>query len=287
MPASSTLLRLEGRDALAVLQRISTQKLDDLAAGEARVTLFCDYRGRLLHLAFVGRTEDAVWLARDDAPGAPLAEHIARHVFREDVRITDLSETHPVTPDVMGGGDIEESARQFEARPDQASTGWITVTTGTPTRIVVESAGALDLTGRAAIPDAELRRIETAGPRHGHEVSEEFTPFEVGLHDEVHLSKGCFTGQEVLLRLVTYGGQRRRLARVAGNEPVPAVPADLLRDGTRVGRLTSSIARGQTWIGLAVVLKEITGPEGVSVGGDAILFGLDPVAELRPRGLPA
>jgi len=86
--AFGTLLRLEGKDALPLLHRISTQKLDDLAPGRARATLFCDYRGRLLHRAWVAVTSDrAVWLLRDDAPTLALNDFLERFVFREDVRL--------------------------------------------------------------------------------------------------------------------------------------------------------------------------------------------------------
>src|SRR5262245_37364328 len=87
---SSTLLRLEGRDALELLHRISTQFLSDLAPGQARFTLFCDFRGRLEHRALVAVTADrAVWLLRDDAPAGPLAAYVERYIFREDVRMAE------------------------------------------------------------------------------------------------------------------------------------------------------------------------------------------------------
>src|SRR5712692_4942056 len=93
----SSALRLAGRDVLALLHRISTNALLDLAQGEARATLFCDFRGRLLHRAVVYLDRDgAGWLLRDDAPGAPLGAFVDRHVFREDVRIEDRSATLPV-----------------------------------------------------------------------------------------------------------------------------------------------------------------------------------------------
>src|SRR4030095_11130337 len=88
----STVLRLEGRDALTVLHAISTNALADLQPGGARATLFCDFRGRLQHRAVVAMTSDrAVWLLRDDASAGPLAAFIDRHVFREDLRVEDRS----------------------------------------------------------------------------------------------------------------------------------------------------------------------------------------------------
>src|SRR5262249_34941253 len=85
--ATGALLRLEGRDALGLLHRISTQSLDDLGPGQARSTLFCDNPGRLLHRACVAVPRArGVWLLRDDAPTLPLHDFIERFVFREDVR---------------------------------------------------------------------------------------------------------------------------------------------------------------------------------------------------------
>src|SRR5437773_804079 len=89
-PRASSVLRLEGRDALDLLHRISTQFLLGLAPGECRAAPFCDFRGRLLHRAAVAATRDgALWLLRDDAPGGELAAFVERSVFREDVRIAD------------------------------------------------------------------------------------------------------------------------------------------------------------------------------------------------------
>src|SRR6185503_7781797 len=111
--AATTVLRITGEDALDVLHRISTQSLTDLALVQARATLFSDFRGRLLHRAVVARTRDgAVWLLRDDAPGAELRAHVDRHVFRERVALEPPSATWVVRP-VTGGfghppGHVEE-----------------------------------------------------------------------------------------------------------------------------------------------------------------------------------
>src|SRR5213592_566407 len=101
----TTALRLAGRDALALLHRISTNALADLTPGQCRATLFCDFRGRLLHRAVVGAGSDgALWLIRDDAPGAELAAFLDRHVFRDDVRIEDRSHELPVRRADAGAG---------------------------------------------------------------------------------------------------------------------------------------------------------------------------------------
>ena len=236
---TSTALRLSGRDALAVLHRISTQFLSDLGAGEQRFTLFCDFRGRLLHRALVSRLADqSIWLLRDDAPGAELAAFVDAHVFREEVRIEDLSD------------------RRHEF--------------GFP-------AAATD----------ERARIEAGRPRHGHEIREEFTPFEVGLAREVHLNKGCFTGQEALMRLVTYDSVRRRLARVSGAGSTPSTPAPLRLAGDRAGVVTSALAVEDGWIGLAPLTSAAGAPGATPALEDGSpITAVFPFPIERPLGLP-
>ena len=245
---ASTALRLEGRDALAVLHRISTQFLSDLRPGGVRATLFCDFRGRLLHRAVVARAADgALWLLRDDAASDSLAAYVDRHVFREDVRIQDRSDglavwvpPHEVA---LVAGTLRERG-------------------GVPEAVRVDDGTSLSLgpPPGEAVADARAR-IEAGRAGHGHEITEEFTPYEVGLAHEVHLDKGCFTGQEALQRLVTYRSVRRRLARVEGRGAAPAAPADISSLGERVGRLTRAVAAPSPeahdrWIGLAVLRHE-------------------------------
>ena len=273
--SSSTTLRLVGADALALLHRISTNAVGELAPGQVRATLFCDFRGRLLHRAVVGVTADrAVWLVRDDAPGAPLAEFLDRHVFRDDVRIDDRS----ASLQVRLADDAAEPA-----------LGTLVERDGIPVALHVGDGEILIVGGNAGSiandPASERRRILAGRPAHGHEIVETFTPFEVGLAHEVHLDKGCFTGQETLMRLITYRSVRRRLARVDGPGAAPSVPTDLHADGQPAGVLTSAVSDGNRWIGLAVLRSEVCdAPVPLALPGDATTAPPEPLPPTRPQG---
>lgn len=279
-PTLSTLLRLTGRDALDLLHRISTQSLEDLGAGEQRATLFCDFRARLLFRAHVARLhDDSVWLVHELAPGAALAAHLDRHIFREDVKVEDWSDRLTVR------GRIHSPARVGAP---------VLVVDDLPGRLVVADGVALEILPAGVAPLTafqlqtwELSRIATGRPRHGHEISDAFHPFEVGLWDDVHLSKGCYTGQEVLQRLVTYRSVRRHLARVAAAGAPPATPVAVCVGDERVGTVTSAIAAGTGWAGLAVLGDRAfeSGAE-VSVEDGAALSEIAPFAARPPRGLP-
>ena len=241
--AERTALRMTGRDCLGLLHRVSTNALLDLAPGTARATLFCDFRGRLLHRAHVLHAPGGeVWLLRDDAGAAALAAFVDRHVFREDVTLDDRS----------------------------AEFGW------TVDGIAWDQ------------PRAEHERIALGLPRHGAEIAESFNPYEVNLAHEVHLAKGCYTGQEALQRLVTYDSVRRRLVRFAGEGPPPS-PQEVRNAegdaGRAAGVLTSAAAApGGGWVALASVRKDAAGALRLADGtplGDPLEF-----AETRPQGRP-
>jgi folate-binding protein YgfZ len=234
-PLDATTLRLTGRDALSLLHRISTQALLDLPSGEDRATLFCDFRGRLLHRAVVSIADDGAVSLRSQTPAAELAAFLDRHIFRDDVAIEDRSDATDAEPSAAG----------------------------------------------------ERERIRAGAARRGHEIAEAFNPYEVGLAADVHLDKGCYTGQEALQRLITYGSVRRELARVSGAGAAPTIPADVTRAGEKVGVLTSAAPEESGgWIGLAVIRKQLVSEatRDLEVAGASIT--LEPLPAACPVGLP-
>jgi hypothetical protein len=272
---ASTVLRLEGRDVLDLLHRISTRKLLDLAPGQCRAAPFCDFRGRLLHRAVVAAAGDgALWLLRDDAPGAELAAFVDGHVFREDVRIEDLGARWSACA-ATGGGALAEG--ELELRE------------GAPMRAQLAPDWALVLVpaGAPCAAEDERARIRAGRPRHGHEIHPDFNPFEVGLAHEVHLAKGCYPGQEALMRLVTYRSVRRRLVRLGGSGPAPVAPGEVRAQGAAAGRLTSVAEDGAGgWLALAVLRHEACSP-GVrlEIEGAGAVLTPEPFELSQPLGL--
>src|SRR5262252_550824 len=121
--APTTALRLTGRDTLSLLHRVTSNALDDLEPGEARATLWCDFRGRLQQRAIVAVTSDgAVWLLRADAPGVELAAEVDKSIFRDDVRVEELSGAHSY---VLARGTTGETGVLEETNgvPATVSTG--------------------------------------------------------------------------------------------------------------------------------------------------------------------
>ncbi len=131
----------------------------------------------------------------------------------------------------------------------------------------------------------EALRLEAGRPAFGAELTEEFIPVEAGVHQRaIDYSKGCYTGQEVIIRLRDRGRVNRHLRRLRLPEgPTPAADTELWRvDGEKVvGRITSAVASPREGVlALGYVRREIDPGDrvriGASDGPEAQVEALDP-----------
>jgi folate-binding protein YgfZ len=135
----------------------------------------------------------------------------------------------------------------------------------------------------------ETLRIEEGRPRYGRELTEETIPTEAfestGLMSRaISFHKGCYTGQEVIVRIAHRGHVNRNLrGLLLGEAPAPAASAPLFHPetGKEIGWVTSSAhspRAGQT-VALAFVRREL-GP------GDRVRVGAADGAEATVSSLP-
>jgi folate-binding protein YgfZ len=121
----------------------------------------------------------------------------------------------------------------------------------------------------------EAVRIECGVPAMAAELTEDTIPAEVGqwvIDQSVSFTKGCYTGQELVARIDSRGGNVPRPVRgvvldgVAPDAPIPPVGASVLVDGDEVGRLTS-VARSPELgiVALAPVARKVEPPADVVV----------------------
>ncbi|HJV09790.1 MAG TPA: glycine cleavage T C-terminal barrel domain-containing protein [Acidimicrobiales bacterium] len=118
----------------------------------------------------------------------------------------------------------------------------------------------------------EAVRIEAGIPVMGRELDEGTIPAEAGVVDmSVSFTKGCYTGQELVARIDSRGGNvpRRLRGVVVGEGPAP-VGAAVMADGKEAGRLTSvaySPGLGAT-VALAYIRRAVEPPAEVVVEWD-------------------
>lgn len=141
-----------------------------------------------------------------------------------------------------------------------------------------------------ALDAYEAVRIECGVPAMGAELTDETIPAEVGqwvIDQSVSFSKGCYTGQELVARIDSRGGNVPRPVRglvldgVGPDAPIPPVGAAVIADGDEVGRLTS-VARSPELgvVALGPIARKVDPP------ADAVVRWADGEAQATVRELP-
>jgi len=226
-------VRVAGPDAADYLQRMVSNDVEALAAGEACPALLLTAKARVI--------APLVVLRRGDEDFLLLTEPGLGEVVRGQLTRMRLRARCEIEPEEHGSVLVFGGADGF-------ATDW-------PGAREVLDAGLEPTLGEEEL---ELRRIESAVPRWEREIDDRILPAEAGL-DETHVSfsKGCYPGQEPVARLHFRGHPNRRL-RVVELGEVPEYDAPLLHDGREVGRVTSAVSRGDgTVAALAYVRTEV------------------------------
>jgi glycine cleavage system aminomethyltransferase T/glycine/D-amino acid oxidase-like deaminating enzyme len=285
-------LRLEGPDALAVLQRLCANDVD-VPSGRLVYTQMLNARGGIeADLTVTRLSAQAFFIVTGAAAATHNTHWIARHIGAARAALTDVTSGQAVLG-VMGLRSRELLARLTDAdlsnvafpfltsreiwlgsAPVRASRVTYVGELGWELYVPTELAAGVYDSVVAAGEDLELRhagyhamdslRIEKAYRSWGHDVGGEDTPFEAGLGFAVRLDKrASFTGRDALL---AQQGKplARRLAVFMLDDPEPLLYHDepIWRNGALVGRITSG-AYGHT-VGRAVGLGWIACPDGVT-----------------------
>jgi folate-binding protein YgfZ len=141
--------------------------------------------------------------------------------------------------------------------------------------VVARLSDALGTLGvvRLSTHAAEVARVAAGEPAWGREITGDYFPMEVGLDDAIDYTKGCFLGQEPIVRIRDRGHVNWRLVRLDLGPPgnpaaggyAPA-PGDRLETDAKAkaGRLTS-VARLPDGKGVALALVHVSIPPGAEV----------------------
>jgi folate-binding protein YgfZ len=224
-------VRVSGRDAARLLQNVVTSDIDALAVGEGQYGLALTPKGRPVADAWIVRAADDVFVcACETVAQADLEAMLRRY------RLASRADIAGVT------GELTLLERPLAA----AGEGWHAGPLGALLLAAPEQARAAwdAATAEGAVPiGAETRetlRIERGLPRFGIDFDASNLPAEAGVVERaISFTKGCYIGQEPIVRLAHRGHANRELRRLHLDES-PELPATLQEGEREVGRLTSS-----------------------------------------------
>lgn len=251
-------LKVSGDDALDLLNRLSTNKLDDLAIDAVMGAVLTTNKGRIIDLLFALRQVDYLLLLTAPETRRRVAEWIDFYTFVEDVTVEDATDDTTMFS-LMGDGATDALPSLSDLPPYGSAALDVDRVAALALRTDFAGARAYDLiapasdaqrlwdglTDRGATPvgyaASELLRIERGIPLQGRELTEDYNPLEANLWDFISFNKGCYIGQEVVARLNAYDKVQRHLARLSweDGDVHPAQGDALCADGRRIGALTS------------------------------------------------
>ncbi len=277
-----SVLAVSGEDRLSWLDSLTSQALTGLTPGESTELLVLDPQGHVEHAASVIDDGETTWLIVDSPDAEGLLSWLRKMRFRLRVDPRDASDEYAV----FGGASVAMAAIAPAAPaglPLVWTDPWPGISPGGYGYAAVEphpgglrdwaeaivtreeeqriadaaTAGGIALAGSVA---ADALRVAAWRPRWSAEVDERVLPHELDwIRTAVHLTKGCYRGQETVAKVHNLGHPPRRLValQLDGSDSVlPVHGAAVHAAGVVVGAVTSAALHFEDGpIALAVVRR--------------------------------
>ena len=290
-------IAVAGKDRASFLQGLLTNDIQALTPGSGCYAAWLTPQGRMITDMHVLESGDMILL---DVP-AELAETILQKLdqflFSEDVQLASLSDTlrglwihGPGAGTILGTAldappldswaNYQHARFSFGdepvvvARIDQLGVpgfcAFIAANQVDALDTALRQGGALTVERDAL----DAMRIEAGYPVFGVDMTAETIPLEAGIENRaVSFTKGCYVGQEVVIRVLHRGGGRvaRKLVALRFEGDITSTGTKLTADGRDVGFITSAGASPRLGsIGLGYVHRDFTAPgTQVTVAGQA------------------
>jgi folate-binding protein YgfZ len=234
--ADRGVLAVSGADRATWLQGLLTNDLEALKDGEVQYSAYLTPQGRMITDMHVAPRDNRILLDVPLTLAATLRDKLDSLIFSENAQVTD------------------ESARL---------SVWTVIRRDDFVTVIDDSlpdefAGLVEIN----LDTFEVIRIERGVPRFLADMNDDTIPLEAGIEDRaISFTKGCYVGQEVIVRVTHRGGGRvaKKLVRWIADPsadivPLPesrifssnpstspsAGPSTSLRASKDIGRVTSA-----------------------------------------------
>jgi folate-binding protein YgfZ len=262
------LLELRGGERLRWLNGQITNDVKALPAGAGLLAAALTVKGHILSDLAVYGLDDSVWidLNRDRAPMVRSA--FDRHIIADAVAVANVSDRYArlmvvgpeafhllaaaAGPAVAGLATWHHAEARIGGVPVQViASNWLKIP-GFDLVVPVGDAGeiwrALFDLGRSGglrpvgMTVLDTLRVEAGWPWFGVDFDEQSLLRESLTPEHVSFSKGCYVGQEVVIRVEHQGHLNKRLCGLlVSGQAIPARGAAILSDGRKMGVVTSAV----------------------------------------------
>lgn len=257
------VIEVTGRDRARFLHALLSNDVKALAPGQGCAAALLDPHGKVQVVVAVWVLEDRILLVTPPSTAAATLEALDRYLFAEKVELRDASDETarlllagpqaPALAERLTGvrppetpwasvparlGDVDGRLVAGAGESGEREV-WLVVPAAAGTRAwdAARAAGARPV-GLVAL---ESLRLEAGVPRFGHDVDDSVLLPEIPSEHLVSHTKGCYPGQEVVVRIRDRGHVNRLLrGLLLEGERVPAPGARVEVDGAPVGQVTSA-----------------------------------------------
>lgn len=268
------VVTVTGPDRLSWLTTLSSQELSNLAPHTSTELLLLSVQGRIEYDAKVVDDGEATWLIVETSEAAPMAEWLNSMKFMLRVDVQDISNDWAVLGSVAEFPEWEQFLSWTDPWPHVSAGGYSYAALPEhehpgldrdwheyllPANALVAKVADKTLAGSWA---GEALRIAAWRPRHGVDSDDKTIPHELDLlRTAVHLSKGCYKGQESVARVHNLGHPPRRLVflQLDGSQhTIPAAGSEVFAGDRKVGNVTSVAQHYEMGpIALAVIKRSV------------------------------
>lgn len=257
-------IRLTGSDRISFLHQILTNDIEALQPGQGCHAALLTAQGRILLDMFVYVFPDSVLIETETGYDSKLVSLLERYLITEDVQIENVTSDYgfflldgPSSKNILShaGIKIETLKKDYDFLETPFEKNQIVVIK----RNLLSQHGFQILISKKAaqyfinillasndvtlIDDEgyEAMRIEAGVLRYGKDMDETIMLPETGLEATVASeTKGCYPGQEVVARIKTYGGLKKKITKLEFDADSKLKAGDkIYKDGKEIGWVTS------------------------------------------------
>jgi folate-binding protein YgfZ len=261
-----TRIQVTGEDRLRWLSGMVTNAVQQLPEQAGNYSFFLNAQGRIQGDAYVYRDKDRLLLDTSKDQAEAITAHLDRFIIMDDVTLENLQSTSyslglsgPQAAQLLTNAGISLPATSAE-NPIQFAEATFDSVNITVAALPGELAPHYEIFCNPAdaaaiwkqlvqhratpcgIEAVEALRVIEGLPRYGVDLHDRDLPQETSQARALNFNKGCYLGQEIVERIRSRGAVHKGLRQFSLQGTPPALPADLLADGTVIGRLTSAVS---------------------------------------------
>jgi len=262
------VIELTGSDRLRWLNGQITNEVKDLKPGEGTLAAVLNVKGHILADLAVYGLPDSVWIDVNRDRAQVVRDTFDRYIVADDVVAENASDQYghlmvvgpgaqrfmaEAAGDAVGNLPAWHHAEVLmgSLRARIIATRWLGIP-GYDVVVPADAAGkaremlvnlglarGLRPVGMAAL---DLLRVEAGWPWYGVDFDDSHLLMEALTPNHVSFTKGCYLGQEVVIRVEHQGHLNKKLAGLlVSGAIVPSAKADILSGERKVGTVTSAV----------------------------------------------